>query len=141
MPKAQLPSPSDHPSFHKHRRQLWTQILVPLLLSFVALAALGAFVGFAASNSNPDLSRWAAISTIWIVIPFMVAGVLFLAIFGGLIYLMGRFIKVIPPYTGRAQKIIWRIEGIVKRGADAVVRPIFGLEGATATIKKLFGMK
>ncbi len=141
MQKAQLPSPSDHPSYHKHRRQLWTQILVPLLLTLVALAALGAGVGLAAKDANPDLGRWAAISTIWVVIPFMLAGILFFVIFGGLIYLMARFIKIIPPYTGKAQKFMWRVEGTVKRGADAVVRPILGIEGVTATIKKLFGIK
>jgi len=141
MQKAQLPSPTDHPSYHLHRRQLWTQILVPLLLTLVALAALGAVVWRASTNGNPDLSRWAAISTIWVVVPFMIAGLIFLALFGSLIYLMMRFIKIIPPYTGKAQKFMWRVEGTVKRGADAAVRPILGLEGVTATIKKLFGIK
>ena len=141
MQKAHLPSPSDHPSYHKHRRQLWTQILIPLLLTFVALAALGAFVWAASTNGNPDLSRWAAISTIWVVIPFMAAGALFLVIFLGLIYLMLRFIKIIPPYTGKAQRFMWRVEGTVKRGADAFVRPILGVEGVVATLKKFLRIK
>lgn len=141
MQKARLPSPSDHPSYHKHRRQLWTQILVPLLLTFVALAALGAVSWAAATNGDEELSRWAAISTVWVVIPFMIAGLIFFILFAGLIYLMMRFIKIIPPYTGKAQKFMWRVEGTVKRGADAVVRPILGVEGFAATVKKLFGMK
>lgn len=141
MQKAHLPSPSDHPSYHRHRRQLWTQILVPLLLAFVALAALGAFVWAASTNGNPDLSRWAAISTIWVVIPFMGAGVFFLVTFLGLIYLILRLIKIIPPYTGKAQKFMWRLEGTVKRGADAVARPVLGIGGVVATVKSFLRIK
>ncbi len=141
MEKARLPSPAEHPSFQKHRRQLWSQILVPLLITVAVIVAVAAWTGVAAFREDSEVGRWAAISTIWIVIPFMAAGFVFLVIFLGLIYGMARLLQLIPPYTGYAQKIVWRVEGYVKRGANMAVRPIFAMEGITATIKRLIGAK
>ncbi len=141
MEKARLPSSAEHPSFQKHRRELWTKILIPMLAAVVVIAAIATLTGVAAFREASDVGRWAAISTIWIIVPFMVAGFVFLVIFLGLIYGMARLLKLIPPYTGYAQKIVWRVEGYVKRGADLAVKPILLVEGITATLKRLFGAK
>ena len=71
----------------------------------------------------------------------MAAGLLLLIIFIGIIYGMARLLALIPAYTGYAQKIVWRVEGYVRRGADMAVRPILALEGIATTIKRLFGVK
>jgi hypothetical protein len=141
MEKARLPSPAEHPSFQKHRRQLWTQILTPLLIAVALILAIAALTGFATFRGDGDVGRWAAISTIWIVMPIMVAGIIFLAIFIGLIYGMARLLKLIPPYTGYAQRLVWRAEGYIKRAADAAVKPILGLGELIATLGRLFGSK
>jgi hypothetical protein len=54
---------------------------------------------------------------------------------------MARLLQVIPPYTGHIQRVVWRVEGYVKRGADMVVKPIFGVEGVFAAIRRFFGSK
>jgi len=141
MEKARLPSPSEHPSFQKHRRQLWTQIFVPLLIAVVILLAVAALTGIATFRDEGDVGRWAAISTIWIVLPIMGAGMMVLVIFIGLIYGMARLLTLIPPYTGHAQKIVWRIEGYIKRGADMAVKPVLALEAIIASLKRLTGIK
>jgi hypothetical protein len=141
MEKARLPSPAEHPSFQKHRRQLWTQILTPLLIAAAILLAVAALTGVATFRDNGEVERWAAISTIWIVIPVMGAGLLALLIFLGLIYGMARLLTLIPPYTGYAQKIAWRIEGYVKRGTELAVKPVLALEEIIASLKRLTGLK
>ena len=141
MEKARLPSPAEHPSLHNHRRQLWTQILTPLIIAIALIIAVAVLTGIATFHDNGDVGRWAAISTIWIIMPFMVAGIIFLAIFIGLIYGMARLLQLIPPYTGYAQRLVWRAEGYVKRAADAAVKPILGLGGLIATLGRLFGSK
>jgi hypothetical protein len=141
MEKAQLPSPAEHPSFQKHRREVWTKIIIPMLVAVAVIAAVATLTGLAAFGEGSQVGRWAAISTIWIVIPFMLAGVLFLLIFGGLIYGMSRLLQVIPPYTGYAQKFAWRVQGYLKRGADMVVRPVLFLDEITAALKRLFGIQ
>jgi hypothetical protein len=141
MEKARPPSPAEHPSFQKHRRQLWTQILIPLLVAVAIIVAVPALTGVAAFRENGEVARWAAISTIWMVIPIMGAGLLVLIIFIGLIYGMARLLALIPAYTGYAQKIVWRIEGYIRRGTQQAVQPILALEGILATFKRLFGIK
>ena len=141
MEKARLPSSAEHPSYLKHRRELWTKILIPMLAAVTLIVAVAVLTGFAASRENSEVGRWAAISTIWIVIPIMAAGLLLFLVFIAILYGMARLLALIPTYTGQAQKIVWRIEGYVKRGADMAVKPVLALEGITATIKQLFGMK
>jgi hypothetical protein len=141
MEKAQLPSPAEHPSFQRHRRELRTKIIAPILVAVVVIAAVATLTSVAAFGENSEVGRWAAISTIWIVIPFMAAGFVFLLIFAGLIYGMSRLLQVIPPYTGYAQKFVWRIQGYIKRAADMVVQPVLSLDGIMAMLKQLFGIK
>lgn len=141
MEKARLPSPVEHPSYQLHRRQLWTQILFPILGVVLTLAAVIVLISIATFRDGGEVERWAAISTIWIVIPVLAAGLVVLLIFVGLVYGMAKLLAFIPPYSGYAQKMVWRIEGYVRRGADASIKPILAAEGIVATIKRLFGMK
>ena len=141
MEKASLPSPTEHPSYQKHRRELWTKILVPMLVAVAVIVAVATLTGIATFRDNGDVARWAAISTIWIVIPIMAAGLLLLIVFVGIIYGMARLLAIFPAYTGQAQKIVWRIEGYIKHGTDMAVKPVLALEGITATIKRFIGTK
>ena len=141
MEKARLPSPAERSSVEKHRRELWMQILVPLLVAVAVIVAIAALTGIAAFHNNGEVERWAAISTIWIVLPIMVAGLIILIIFVGLVYGMARLLQLIPPYTGQAQKIAWRIESTIRRGAEMAVKPILQVNGFLASIARIFGSK
>lgn len=141
MEKARLPSPAEHPSYQKHRRQLWIQILIPLLGVVAVILTTATIASIATFSHEGDVARWAAISTIWMIIPVMGAGLLLLLIFIGLIYALARLLQLVPPYTGHFQKITWRVESAIKRGADSSVKPILALEGITAAIKRLTGLK
>ena len=141
MEKARLPSPAEHPSYQLHRRQLWTQILIPILVVVLLLVALIVLISVATFRDGGEVERWAAISTIWIVIPILAAGLVVLLIFVGLVYGMAKLLALIPPYSGYAQKMVWRAEGYVRRWADASVKPVLALDGIVAAIKRLFGIK
>ena len=141
MEKAQLPSPADHPSYQQHRRELWRQILFPVILAGLALALLVALIAVATFQRGGDVERWAAISTIWIVIPVIIVTLVFLILLGAMIYGMAQLLKWIPPYSGLAQRYVWRAQGYIQRGADMVVRPILGLEGFLSTVRNFFGKK
>jgi heme/copper-type cytochrome/quinol oxidase subunit 2 len=141
MEKARLPSPAEHPSYQNHRRQLWTQILLPLLISLVVILAVIVLITISTFRNNGEVERWAAISTIWIVIPILGAGLMFLVIFSAIVYGMARLLGILPTYTGQAQKFFWRVEGTVKRATDQIVQPVFTLESITASLKHLIGIK
>lgn len=133
-----LKTPPAHYSYLKHRRQAIRQILLPILLSALALIGLIVWISIATFQQGGDVGRWAAISTIWIVIPMLVGGLVVLAILIGLIYLMARALKAIPYYTGIAQDYVFIARGYIVRGADMAVKPILALNGWLQTAKTFF---
>ena len=135
MMKSKLPFPQDHPSYQLHRRQVWTQILLPILLTVLVFIAVIAITSIATFRDNGDVARWAAISTMWLVIPVMIAGLIFLIILLAITYLLTRLMGVIPPYSYQAQRFVYRIEGYVKRGTEMIVKPVLFVDIIKSRIK------
>lgn len=135
--KPQLPD--NHFSYQKHRRQFWIQIFLPMILTVLLIIAVAVLTGMATFGDKGDSPRWAAISTIWLVIPVMIFGLLFLAVQIGLIYLLVQALKNSPPYTAKAQYYVNRVGNATKRYADVATRPVMYLQGIAASIKTLFG--
>ena len=138
MMKAQLPHP-EHYSYQLHRKQRNTQIILPIILSVVVLVGLIVWISIATFKQGGDVGRWAAISTIWIIIPILVAGLITLLVLIGLIYLMARALQGLPYYTGIAQDYVYKARGYIIRGADMAVKPILALDGWLESIKAFFG--
>ena len=127
----------NHPSYQNHRRQFWLQIFLPMILAVLLIIAIAVISGIAAFGENGDASRWAAISTIWLVIPVMFFGLIFLAILLGLVYLMVRALQGLPPYTSKAQYYVNRGTSEVKRFSDMAAKPVLFIEGIIASLKAI----
>lgn len=126
---------NDHPSYQRHRKQVWTQILLPILcavLVFVVVITLTAVVTF---RNNGDVGRWAAISTIWLILPVMIAGVILLILLVALIYLMVRVLNLIPPYSFQVQRFVYRIETGVKHFAEMFRKPMLALQDIAKMVR------
>ena len=137
MTKAKLPQPM-HESYLRHRKQLTWQIGLPVALAAILIIALIVLINIATFRDNGDVARWAAISTIWIVIPICIGMLLFLVLLGGLIYLMSRLLNVTPRYTGLAQDYVYKAAGAVKRMLDKVMNRVIAFQGALASIHEFF---
>jgi uncharacterized membrane protein len=133
----ELPRP-EHYSYKLHRKQRTTQIILPVVISAILLIAMIVLISLSTFNSGGDVSRWAAVSTIWIIIPVLLAGLIVLAILIGLVYLMARALSALPHYTGIAQDYVYIAQGYIVRGANMVVKPIFALDGFIEKIKAFF---
>ena len=138
--KAVFPEPV-HESYNRHRKQRTTQIILPVVLGALLFVGLVVLINIGTWSYNGDVGRWAAIATMWISIPVCLMGFVFLALLGGLIYLMGRLLGVMPSYTGKAQDFVHRLAIRIRLIADKVVKPIIALNGYGATIKALLGRK
>ena len=135
--KAKLPHP-EHYSYIQHRKQRMTQIILPVALSAVLVIGMILLISVVTFKYGGDVSRWAEISTIWLTIPIIVAGLIFLAILMGLIYLLVRILGVLPYYTSLAQDYIYIAQIYIVRGADMAVKPIIALGGTLEKIKAFF---
>jgi hypothetical protein len=135
--KAKLPQPV-HESYLKHRKQRTWQIIVPIVLTGILFVALIAVINLATFRDGGDVARWAAVSTIWIVIPIMVGMLIFLAVLVALVYLMKKLLNITPTYTGLAQDYVYLAESYIKRGTESVVRQVINIQGALASVQAFF---
>ncbi len=119
---------------------MW-QIILPVVLTALFFIASIVLINIATFNRGGDVGRWAAISTIWIVIPVMVAGLVLLALLVALVYLMKRLLGITPTYTGLAQDYVHLAAGYIKRGTEMAVKPVLFLDGIGASVKSFFGRK
>lgn len=109
-----------------------------MILAVLIIIAVAVITGIAALGQG-DSPRWAAISTIWLVIPVMFFGLLFLVLLAGLIYLLARTLNIIPPYTSKAQYYVNRGASEAKRFSDMAAKPVLFIEGIIASVKAIFG--
>jgi len=116
---------------------MW-QIILPVTLTVVLLIALIVLINIATFREGGDVGRWAAISTIWIVVPIMIGMLIFLALLVGLIYLLARLLNITPTYTGIAQHYVYLAESYIKRGTEAVVKYVIELQGVITSVQKFF---
>ncbi len=136
--KAQLPHP-EHYSYLVHRKQRNTQVILPVILSALLMIGMVVLISFATFKSDGDVGRWAAISTIWIIIPILLAGLIVLALLIGGIYLMARALGALPHYTGIAQDYSYKARGYIVRGADMAAKPILAINDLIENIKAFLG--
>jgi uncharacterized membrane protein len=129
----------NHPSYQKHRRQFWLQVFLPMSLAAAIIVALAVTTGIAAFGENGDAPRWAAISTIWLVIPVIVFGLIVLAVLIGIVFLLARTLRVLPPYSSKAQYYVNRGASEAKRFSDMAAKPVLFIEGVMASLKAIFG--
>jgi len=139
--KITLPTP-EHRSYKIHRSQFVTQILLPILTAFVLVGFLAyLIVDVTIVNNSGDLSRWAAISTLWIALPVMIIGIFLLLVLFGIIYLLVLLLQTAPVYTKKIQDVAYRGRSYAIRGADMVVKPVIYVEGLLAHVRAFFGRK
>jgi len=112
-----------------------------MVLTAILFIALIVLLNIATFRDNADVGRWAAASAIWISIPIIIMAFVFLAVLGGIVYLLMRLLQIAPIYTGKAQDLAHKVEGYARRAADAAVKPIIALNGIGASIQAFLGRK
>lgn len=133
-----LKTPPAHYSYLKHRKQVMQKIILPVVLSALVLVGIVVWVSYATFSQGGDVGRWAAISTIWVIIPMLLGGLVVLAILGGLIYGMAKLLGALPYYTGIAQDYVIIARGYIMRAADMAVKPILAVNSWLETMKTFF---
>ena len=130
-----LPHPEDHLSYQLHRKQVWQQILFPIILAILIFIAVIVLTSIATFRDNGEVGRWAAMSEIWLVIPLIIIGLIFLVLLIGIIYLLMRLTNLIPPYSYQAQVIFHRIESGAKTIEKIAHRPVILFQDLGEVIK------
>jgi hypothetical protein len=114
-----------------HRQQSFWQIWIPLGFGIAILLGLF-FLLILTPGGKGDIPVWRDLSLMFMIIPAAIAGLVFLAIFGGLVYLLTRLLKILPVYTQAGQFYAFKLSSLVKRLADHAVNPILVIRSAWA---------
>ena len=126
----------DHPSYKLHQKQMWTQILLPIIITTLIFVGVIVITCLATFRGHGDVNRWAAISTIWLLLPIMIAGLILLVLLLAMIYLIARATSMIPSYSYQAQRIFYRIKAYVERIASMFRKPVLALQEITKLVRQ-----
>lgn len=121
----------------KHRREVFWQVTVPLLVGAILVLAAGVGVIYVGATNLSPVDRWASISIIWLIIPMMFVALIFLVVIAGLAYGLVRLIGILPKYTRQVQDLFVSIEARVKNAADSAVEPALRVQSIVAGLRAL----
>jgi len=123
MQKLHAPRPAHFNYIKKHRQDVTRQIIFPVAFVTVMVLVLAVLIVFG-FQSGGDVSKWAAIAIIWMVIPLMAVLLGLLAAAWGLAYLLGRLLEVSPHYTSLAQAYALWFNAQIISWTDKIIEPV-----------------
>jgi hypothetical protein len=140
MSTTPAPKPIGQPSptIQAHRRQVAWQIGVPLGLTGLLFLAACVLVILGGSRSTFDTGLGMSVSAIFLLLPVIFTCLIFLAISAALIYLMAKFLGILPGYTRLAQYYAHALSQIVAVYAAKAIQPILAVHGFQAAVKRFF---
>jgi hypothetical protein len=132
-----------HPASHSgsiaiHKRQSFWQIGAPLGIGVIILLGFLALAIFSATQGSSELDRWTNVSLMFLILPAVAAGLVFLVLFGGLVYLLARLLNFLPHYTQLGQAYAYYISALVRSWADRAASPIIAIRSSWAGFQTLW---
>ena len=118
-----------------HRRQVFWQIIFPLVILAVIFLALLVVVSLSASGHQ---SRWADISLIWCLCPNLFVLLLCVGSLGGMAYGLFRLQQLLPGKLFSLQKFSLKVRDGVQKASDSAVEPVLKVRSSRAGQKALW---
>ena len=130
--------PRRHPAAaRKHRREVFWQITLPLILVLVVmLTAAGLTAGSAWTGAPPAL--WRDLALIWILLLSMVFALVPMAVLFGLAYGIFRLIGVLPGWTFKIQRFAARVAETAAGISRVVTTPLIRVNAFSSGLRQLF---
>lgn len=116
---------------------LW-QILVPILATVLITLAVGIAVIFVSANGQGLDEKWAHIALIFLILPFLVIGLVLLAVLFFTTRLVSRFHNFLPPQFARLNQIFSSVEGFARVTTDKITHPLIDLNSLITGAIRLF---
>ena len=121
----------------RHQREFVWQILLPIIAAVLALLFI-AILSISAAGITPDVNeKWAQISTILLLLPTLLFGLVTLALVIILIWLLRKLARNIPTYTGYIFHLSRRTTGITSNIAAHSAEPFIRLRSIFAGLTQL----
>jgi hypothetical protein len=132
---ASTPAPRNPITQQKHHQEVLWQITLPLVLGGGLILATAILTVWAGVGNRGDVSLWADISLIWLILPWLLVTLIFIAILAGLVYAFTMMISGLPPLAYRIQGGFRRASVLVRSYANRLVEPVLRVNSAQARVK------
>lgn len=120
-----------------HRRQKFTQILLPLILAAAGILGTAILLVLSIWNDPAVGTNYANLSLIIMIFPVMLASIGLLAVFIGIIYGQYKLLQVLPVFSLKVRVLIYRAAIFLRQIADGATKPIFTLHSIFAVIQTI----
>jgi len=119
----------------EHRREVFWQISVPLIIGVLLL--LAALVGIIVSAVQPvsDVRRWADVSLVWLILPSLFFALLCLVALAGMVVLVSLVLNKLPPLAAMVQLYFEVAREKVSQVSDRLVEPVIKINGLGAALR------
>jgi hypothetical protein len=114
----------------QHRREVFRQISLPLAIGVLFCLILAGMV--VATTSLDQLSQWADISMIWLIIPTFFCTFLVMVILAGMAYLTVRGVQSLPVFSFKALNQMRKIQSSLLKFNNILVEPFLKYESTKA---------
>jgi hypothetical protein len=118
-----------------HRRQVFWQITLPLVILAVIFLALAVVVSLSGLGYQ---SRWADISAIWCLCPNLFVLLSCVGVLGGMVYGLFRLQQWLPGKLFSLQNFSLKVRDGVQKASDAAVEPVLRARSSRAGQKALW---
>jgi hypothetical protein len=130
--------PERNPETHAaHRREVFLQIILPILIGSIILLTLVGVIIYAGISGNSQVSRWADISLVWLLLPSIMFALFLLLFLVVLTIGLTRLLHVFPFYAYRLHFLVFKIENKIKKAADMSIEPILKINSFMASARRL----
>jgi hypothetical protein len=108
----------------EHRKQKIWQIFVPLGIAVALMIALAVWAAIATANDPMVGHDWAAVSIVFLSLPALLIGLIFLVILAGLIYLVSKLLGILPYYSLIARTFVYRSGAKLINITNTLAKPV-----------------
>ena len=127
-----LPAPRNPVTQQKHRQEILWQVTLPLALGGALLLSTAVLTVWAGVSNRGDVSLWADISLIWLILPWLLFTLIFTAILAALVYAVTKMLAGLPPFSYRVLGGFRRAGVLVRSYSDRMVEPILRVHSGQA---------
>lgn len=130
--------PERNPKTHaQHRREVFWQVTLPLLIGIILLLAAVAGVVYSATQPATELDRWGYVSLMWLILPTLFLALILMIFLAGLVYLVSQLLRLIPPYAHVAQQYFEKGKTKVAQLSNLSIEPVVRLRSYWAVLRRV----
>ncbi len=132
------PRPARTPSNPTHRRQVFWQVWAPLAAAALIVLAAAVLAVIFSGSGQVNSGQLASVAIIWMLLPLILAGILFMIFTAGMIFLLSRALRILPTYTHLILLYAQILNLRVTQFLDTLVNPVIRGRGSAAGLKVIF---